>query len=412
MNFYDTCALLNMQEDAFLHGRFYISSITLRELENIKTSQHKDEEIKYKARNLTRLLMAHPGLYEVVIQTTKHEKKLSSKKLPITPDNLIISAAASLPCLHDLIFVTDDLACCHIASHIFRLPVMTSSKLITPEEEYVGYKEIELTQEQLAEFYQHPLEVAPNLHINEYLIVRDTDKNVQTMHKRVPDGLIDVYTPKITSNEFGKVRPYNNDPYQTILLNSFDNHKITMARGAAGTGKTFLALAYLFSQMEKGKLDKIVVFCNTVPTLHSARIGFLPGTRDEKLMESSVGNMLSSKLGDPIRLQQMIAENRLLMLPLCDIRGYDTTNMRAGILISEAQNMDISLMKLALQRIGEDCVCIIDGDYNAQVDDLSFAGAKNGMRRVSEVFRGADVYGEVMLQNIYRSRIAQIAEAM
>lgn len=36
MNFYDTCALLNMQEDAFLHGRFYISSITLRELENSK----------------------------------------------------------------------------------------------------------------------------------------------------------------------------------------------------------------------------------------------------------------------------------------------------------------------------------------------------------------------------------------
>ena len=46
MNFYDTCALLNMQEDAFLHGRFYISSITLRELEDIKTSQHKDEEIR------------------------------------------------------------------------------------------------------------------------------------------------------------------------------------------------------------------------------------------------------------------------------------------------------------------------------------------------------------------------------
>ena len=74
--------------------------------------------------------------------------------------------------------------------------------------------------------------------------------------------------------------------------------------------------------------------------------------------------------------------------------------------------MDITLMKLALQRIGEDCVCIIDGDYNAQVDDMSFAGAKNGMRRVSEVFRGEDVYGEVMLQNIYRSRIAKIAEAM
>jgi predicted ribonuclease YlaK len=49
-------------------------------------------------------------------------------------------------------------------------------------------------------------------------------------------------------------------------------------------------------------------------------------------------------------------------LPLSDIRGYDTTGMKAGIYITEAQNLDRSLMKLALQRVGEDCICIIDGD--------------------------------------------------
>ena len=185
-----------------------------------------------------------------------------------------------------------------------------------------------------------------------------------------------------------------------------------MARGAAGTGKTYLALAYFFSLLEKGKIDRIVVFCNTIPTLHSARIGFLPGTRDEKLLESSTGNMLSSKLGDPYRVQQLINENKLVLLPMCDIRGYDTTNMNAGILISEAQNADIELLKLSLQRIGADCKCIVDGDYHAQVDDMSFAGANNGMRRMSEVFRGQDLYGEVCLQNIYRSRIAEIAEMM
>jgi predicted ribonuclease YlaK len=74
--------------------------------------------------------------------------------------------------------------------------------------------------------------------------------------------------------------------------------------------------------------------------------------------------------------------------------------------------MDISLMKLALQRIGEDCVCILDGDYKAQVDMSQYAGYNNGMRRVSEVFRGCDLYGEVELQNIYRSRIGKIAELM
>jgi predicted ribonuclease YlaK len=86
--------------------------------------------------------------------------------------------------------------------------------------------------------------------------------------------------------------------------------------------------------------------------------------------------------------------------------------MRAGIYISEAQNMDINLMKLALQRIGEDSICIIDGDPLTQVDDESFAGNNNGMRRASVAFRGTEVYGEVTLSKIYRSKIAEIAEQM
>ena len=77
--------------------------------------------------------------------------------------------------------------------------------------------------------------------------------------------------------------------------------------------------------------------------------------------------------------------------------------------ISEAQNLDIELMKLALQRIGEDSICIIDGDYNTQVDDIHFAGSNNGMRRASKIFKGEDVYGEITLK-IHRSRIAEIAE--
>ena len=61
-------------------------------------------------------------------------------------------------------------------------------------------------------------------------------------------------------------------------------------------------------------------------------------------------------------VEQLIQEEKLVLLPLSDIRGYDTSGMNAGIYISEAQNMDVSLMKLTLQRIGEDCICIIDGD--------------------------------------------------
>ena len=154
------------------------------------------------------------------------------------------------------------------------------------------------------------------------------------------------------------------------------------------------------------------MFTNTQPTINTARLGFYPGSRDEKLLESSVGNILASKLGDSYMVERMIAEGRLILLPMCDIRGYSTSNMNAGIWITEAQNLDISLMKLALQRIGEDSICIIDGDYNAQVDSEQYAGKNNGMRRLSEVFRDHQFYGEIELQNIYRSQIAQLAEKM
>ena len=74
--------------------------------------------------------------------------------------------------------------------------------------------------------------------------------------------------------------------------------------------------------------------------------------------------------------------------------------------------MDIDLMKLTLQRIGEDSICIIDGDCKAQVDSVEFAGLNNGMRRASKIFRGHDIYGEITLKNIHRSKIAEIAEQL
>jgi len=81
---------------------------------------------------------------------------------------------------------------------------------------------------------------------------------------------------------------------------------------------------------------------------NSARLGFYPGTRNEKLLDSQIGNLLISKIGGRIEVERLIDEEKLILLPMSDIRGYDTTGMKAGIYIAEAQNLDISLMKLAL----------------------------------------------------------------
>lgn len=182
--------------------------------------------------------------------------------------------------------------------------------------------------------------------------------------------------------------------------------------GGRGFGKSYLALAYMFKLLESHKIDKIIVFTNPCATTGAAKLGFYLGTRDEKLLDSQIGNMLGAKLGDKMMLERMLNENKIQLLPFSDIRGFDTTGMNCAVYITEAQNLDIEMMRLALQRIGEDCIAIIDGDYEAQVDMDAYAGENNGMRRLSEVFRGSDFYGEVKLQNIYRSRIAALAQEM
>lgn len=45
----------------------YISSITLKELENIKTSSNKDVDIKYAARKLLHMLDENSDKYETIV---------------------------------------------------------------------------------------------------------------------------------------------------------------------------------------------------------------------------------------------------------------------------------------------------------------------------------------------------------
>jgi predicted ribonuclease YlaK len=190
-----------------------------------------------------------------------------------------------------------------------------------------------------------------------------------------------------------------------------------MIKGKAGSGKSLIALSYAMREIEKGKYDRLICFVNPMASRNSAKLGFYPGTRDEKIMDSAIGSMLCSKFGDKMIVEELLKGKdkeppRLILLPFSDIRGFDTTGLRAIVYIIEAQNLDVDLMKLAVQRIGEDSKLVIDGDFDTQVDHSSYEGANNGMRRLSEVFRGEDYYGEVELPYIYRSEIAKKADEM
>ena len=410
---YDTCSLLKEAGHLFTSDDFtlVISSIVLEELEDIKSRSNRDADVKFAARKVLQDLDAHYGSYEIIMYNDEFVEPLVSAGLSITNDVKIIACALDFAKQRpddEIIFVSNDLICRHIASMF--LPV---DQVVEEDYDYDGYKEMYLTEEEMNDFYSNPDKNIYDLYINQYLLIynKETGEYVDSVcwtgseYRHLTFG-------NFTSHFFGDVKPMKNDVYQALAADSLINNKITLIKGPAGSGKTYLSLGYLMHRLERHKIDKIIVFCNTVATKNSAKMGYYPGTRDEKLLDSQIGNLLISKFGGRIMVEQMINEEKLVLLPLSDIRGYDTSGMRAGIYISEAQNLDIDLMKLTLQRIGDDSICIIDGDCKTQVDDIHFAGSNNGMRRASQVFRGSDIYGEVTLKNIHRSKIALLAENM
>lgn len=423
IKFYDTCALLDAGERILENGEeFAVSSITFKELERIKTSASKDPDTKYSARLLLRLLngdlsqgsfMPSPDkLWTCVLHKPEYEEAV--KQFDITDDTRILSDAIYYQKILkdkniEVQFVTNDLSLKCIAVAIFNGPVLSAK---VEDDIYLGYKDIEPTEDELIRFYESKeKENVFGLKVGEYLILRQDGKVVEVRtwtgaeYRHLKYG-------SFVSKWFGKVAPYENDIYQKLYCDSLCNNKITMVRGPAGSGKTYLSIAYLMSLMDKGKIDKIIIFCNTVATVDSAKLGYYPGSKDEKLLDSQIGNLLMSKFGGRDGVEQLMNEDKLMLLPFSDIRGFDTTGMNAGVYITEAQNLNRTLIKLALQRIGEDCICIIDGDDDSQVDMKAYEGSNNGMKRLSKIFRGHDIYGEVKLQNIYRSKIAEIADAI
>ena len=77
VKFYDTSSLLKIGDKLFDEGRFVISSITLDELENIKTSSNKDADVKYSARKLLREMDEHMNDFDIVMFSDKMLKPIN-----------------------------------------------------------------------------------------------------------------------------------------------------------------------------------------------------------------------------------------------------------------------------------------------------------------------------------------------
>jgi phosphate starvation-inducible PhoH-like protein len=190
---------------------------------------------------------------------------------------------------------------------------------------------------------------------------------------------------------------------QRHMIESMDTKQITFAIGPAGTGKTFLAIAYALSQINEGKKQKIIL---TRPVVEAGEsLGYLPGTLNEKI------NPYVRPLFDamewmlpPGAITRLESSGAIEIAPLAYMRGRSLHN--AIIILDEAQNTTVEQMKMFLTRVGENSKVIVTGDVT-QVDLPR--GRRSGLVHASNILRSINgiEFVEFGSKDVVRAKIIQ-----
>ncbi len=163
-------------------------------------------------------------------------------------------------------------------------------------------------------------------------------------------------------NGFGKVFPRS--PGQSMYLQGIATHDLVFAIGPAGTGKTFLAMAYALRELLTKNRRKLIL---TRPVVEAGEsLGYLPGDLEQKInpylrplydaMESLV----------PYETIRRLEESRAIeVAPLAYMRGRSLSN--CIVILDEGQNTTKEQMKMFLTRLGEHTKAIVTGDIT-QID--------------------------------------------
>lgn len=181
-------------------------------------------------------------------------------------------------------------------------------------------------------------------------------------------------------------------PGQSTYFQLAKKNDICFAIGPAGTGKTYLAVAFAVSALKKGIVSKIVLARPAVEAGES--LGFLPGDIREKIdpylrpLYDALEDMFPSD-----KLKQNIERGVIEIVPLAYMRGRTLDN--AFVILDEAQNATDTQMKMFLTRLGVNSKAIITGDIT-QIDLPN--RTVSGLVKAQEILTGIQGIGFVYFE--------------
>ena len=169
---------------------------------------------------------------------------------------------------------------------------------------------------------------------------------------------------EISSSESLKIKVLSKSIYpkstmQKAFIKALGSDSVVFASGPAGTGKTFLAVAWALSKVLCGEKNRIIM---TRPVVEAGEsLGFLPGDLSQKLgpflapLYDAISTMIT-----PVQVKRLEENGSIEIAPLAYMRGRSLNN--AVVILDEAQNATSLQMKMFLTRLGSNSQAIITGD--------------------------------------------------
>lgn len=148
---------------------------------------------------------------------------------------------------------------------------------------------------------------------------------------------------------------------QNEFIRTIAENTITFCQGVAGSGKTHIAVGMAIEYLLENKVNKIVI---TRPVVESGeRLGFLPGTAEEKLHPYLLP--ILDEIVHFIPISQYVTlktQNKIEIVPLGLMRGRNFHN--CFIVADECQNASYDQLKMLLTRIGNNSKMVLTGDIS------------------------------------------------
>lgn len=258
------------------------------------------------------------------------------------------------------------------------------------------------------------------LFANEFVQLQDAMDESHTGLARLlgeTGHLIPIHGPR--KPVFG-IMPRNVQQIMALDLLLDDDIKLVTLLGTAGTGKTLLAIAAgMAKMMNEQRYDKLLVARPIMPI--GRDIGYLPGTKDEKLeawmqpifdnltyllSTRGVGSQQAESRSPEHRINSLMQTGQLVLEPLTYIRGRSIPHQ--FIIVDEAQNLTPHEVKTIVSRVGEGTKIVLTGDI-MQIDNPYLDSSSNGLSYMVERLKGQRLVGHCTLARSERSELASLA---